>query len=101
MATTTWDIANLERHLPDGEVYTVHYTVSRQDGDYSAGAYGSIGLAEADPASFIPYDSLTKAKALEWVKETLGEEQVKSIESALTEQISQQKTPTSASGTPW
>jgi hypothetical protein len=46
MATTTshWGIAQMERHTADGIVFTVHYTVNANDGTYSAGAYGSVGL---------------------------------------------------------
>jgi hypothetical protein len=39
--TTTWNIAQLERHTADGIVYTAHYTVDASDGTYSAGAYGA------------------------------------------------------------
>ena len=39
--TTTWTIAQLDRELADGYVYTVHYRVDATDGTYSAGAYGS------------------------------------------------------------
>jgi hypothetical protein len=45
MATTTvWNIGQLERNTADGIVFTAHYTVDANDGTYSAGAYGSVGL---------------------------------------------------------
>jgi hypothetical protein len=52
--TTTWGIAQMERHTADGIVITVHYTVDANDGTYSAGAYGSVGL-EAPEGNVIPY----------------------------------------------
>ena len=107
MTAATWDIAQLERKLPDGEtcpdgaVYTVHYTVSlKQDGE-TAGAYGSVGLGDPDPDSFTPFSELTKDEVIGWVKSALGEEQVTAIESALAEQINQKLNPTTATGTPW
>ncbi len=99
---TTWSIANLERHTTDGIVYTAHWTVSATDGDYSAGAYGSIGLeAPAEGDAIIPYEELTPEVVIGWVKEKLGEDQVSSTEAALATQIAEQLAPTKASGTPW
>ena len=98
----TWKVANLERTIPSGVVFTVHYTVDATDGEFSAGAYGSIGLA-GDPAQkgFIPFDSLTESKVIEWVQAALGDEKLTEIANALAGQIDKQKNPTSASGLPW
>ena len=99
---TAWSIANLERHAADGIVYTAHWTVSATDGDYSAAAYGSIGLeAPAEGDTIIPYEELTPEVVIGWVKEKLGEDQVSSTEAALAAQIAEQLAPTKASGTPW
>ena len=99
--TTTWNIAQLERHTADGIVFTVHYTVDANDGTYSAGAYGSVGL-EKPEGKIIPYATLTPKLVTEWVKEKLGgEEKVAEIEAALQLQIVQQRAPTTAQGTPW
>ena len=107
MATATWDIANMERRLPDGntppegEVYTIHWTVSLEQDGETAGAYGSIGLGDPDPGSYTPFDEITKNQAIGWVKAGLGDEQVATIEAALEEQIQQKLNPTSAAGVPW
>ena len=107
MANTIWDIAQLERHLPDGEtcpdgaVYTVHWTASLEEDGETASAYGSIGLGAPDPASFTPFSELTKEEVLDWTFAALGVDQVVSIEEALYNQIQQKVNPTSASGTPW
>lgn len=98
--TFTWNIANLERETSDGYVYTAHWTLSATDGEYSAGAYGSLGL-ERPEEELIPYKELTKEIVIGWIKEKLGEEQVESMESALQTQIDEQKAPTKASGLPW
>jgi hypothetical protein len=97
----------MERHLPDGdtppsgEVYTIHWTVSLEEQGESAGAYGSIGLGGAEASSYTPFDEITKDQAIGWVKETLGDEQVASIEAALEAQIQEKLNPTSAAGVPW
>ena len=107
MANATWDIANMERHLPDGstppsgEVYTIHWTVNLEEQGETAGSYGSIGLGGAEASSYTPFDEITKEQAIGWVKESLGAEQVASIEAALEAQIQEMLNPTSAAGVPW
>ena len=96
--TTTWSIAQLERHTADGIVYTAHYTVDANDGTYSAGAYGSIGLEQPDPDDIIPYASLTPEIVIGWVQDKLN---VEEIEAALQAQLDEQRAPSKATGLPW
>jgi hypothetical protein len=96
--TTTWSIAQLERHTADGIVYTAHYTVDANDGTYSAGAYGSIGLEQPDPDNVIPYASLTPEVVIGWVKDKLN---VEEIEDSLQAQLDEKSAPTTATGLPW
>ena len=103
MATTfNWAVANLERHTADGIVYTVHHTVSAEDGTYNAGAYGSIGLeAPAEGDTPVPFADLTEEIVIGWVYDHFGEEKVAEIEAALQAQLDEQHAPSKASGTPW
>ena len=102
MATEfNWGVAQLERQLSDGTVYTVHYTIEAFDGTYRSSAYGSLGLEAPDEDEMIPYADLTPEIVVEWVKEKFGEEKVDEIEAALQAQIDQQKTPTTGTGLPW
>jgi hypothetical protein len=102
MATTTvWNIAELERNTADGIVFTAHYTVDANDGTYSAGAYGSVGLEQPE-GNVIPYADLTPEVVIGWVQDKLGgEEKVAEISAALQKQIDEQRTPTTAAGVPW
>ena len=100
--TTTWTIAQLDRELADGYVYTVHYRVDATDGTYSAGAYGSVGLEKPD--KLVAYKDLTSETVIGWVKAKLDAEEagtVAKVEAALAAQIAEQKTPTIGSGIPW
>lgn len=103
MSTTfSWHIANMERNTADGLVFTVHYTVNAEDGTYSAGAYGSLGLEAPEPGSMIPFDNLTEEIVVGWVKDKLGgDEKIAEIQAALQQQLDEKHTPTKASGTPW
>ncbi len=102
MATTfTWHIANLERETADGYVFTIHYTVTAEDGTYSAGAYGSLGL-ERPEGSMIPYADLTEDQVvMEWLLPKFGDEKVQEIHAALQAQLDEQHHPSKASGMPW
>jgi len=104
MTTTTdytWGVAQMERHIADGIVFTVHYTVAANDGTYASSAYGSIGLEQPE-GDVIPYADLTPEIVIGWVQDKLGgDEKVAEIEAALQAQIDQQRTPTTAQGVPW
>jgi len=99
---TIWDIANMERNVSDGVVFTVHYTVTRYKEGEQAGAYGSVGLEAPDPASMVPYPNLDEPTVIGWVKEALGgDEKVTEIDAALDAQIDEKLAPTKTSGVPW
>ena len=109
MNTYTWKVANLERNVADGKVYTVHYTVnalsdqvdpnSESGGFFSAGAYGSVGL---DGDLSVAFEDLTEEVVVGWVKEMLGgDEKVAEIQAALDAQIAEKVAPTKAAGVPW
>jgi hypothetical protein len=94
-----WKIANLERETQDGFVFCCHYTVNAEDGTYSAGAYGSIGLERPD--TLIPFDDLTEGMVVGWVTEKLGAEKVTEVLDALQGQLDEKHAPTKATGVPW
>ena len=92
----TYKIDNLERQASDDLVIVAHWRVDAVDGEHTAGAYGSVGFTRGD--DFIPFDELTEAQVLTWVKSQLDVEQ---IEASLAGQIAAQKTPKALSGLPW
>ena len=97
----TWRIANMERETADGYVFTIHFTVTAEDGTYSAGAYGSLGL-ERPEGSMIPYADLTEDQVvMEWLLPKFGDEKVQEIHAALQAQLDEQHHPSKASGMPW
>ena len=101
--TYTWKVGQCDRTLADGMITTLHYTVSAvtEDGVYSVGAYGSVGLDAAESEDMIPYDNVTEAQAISWVQEKLGgEEKVSEIHAALDNQLTEKRTPSTGTGTP-
>ena len=102
--TYTWKVGQCDRTLADGMINTLHYTVSAttEDGVYSAGAYGSVGLQPADSDSMIPYDDVTEAQAITWAQAAIGgSDKVAEIHAALDAQLTEKRTPTTGKGTPW
>ena len=96
MMNITYSIDNLERQASDNLVIVAHWRVSAVDGEHSAGAYGSVGFTRGD--SFTPFDELTEAQVIGWVKEQLDTAE---IEANLAGQIAALKAPKTASGLPW
>jgi hypothetical protein len=96
-------IAQLDRTLPDSVVSTIHWTANQTDGDFTASAYGSLGVPAKDPSdpTFIAFETLTEEQVKQWCLDAMGEEQVAALQANLDGQIEAQKHPTSASGLPW
>ncbi len=102
--TYTWKVGQCDRTLADGVISTLHYTVTAEteDGVYSAGAYGSVGLEAPDADDMIAYDDVTEAQAISWVQTAVGgDEKVAEIHAALDNQLTEKRTPTTGAGLPW
>ena len=102
--TYTWKVGQCDRTLADGVISTLHYTVTAEteDGVYSAGAYGSVGLEAPDAEDMIAYDDVTEAQAISWLQTALGgAEKVTEIQTALDNQLTEKRTPTTGAGLPW
>ena len=100
--TITWKVEELDRELADGYVYQVHYSVNGDDGTYQTRAVGSIGLEK--PETLVAFKDLTEETVIGWVKAKItadNADAVKNIEAAITENITEQKTPTKGQGLPW
>ena len=100
----TWTISNMERAIKldgkDDVVTSIHWRASETDSDGNTGSlYGSVGVTLGK--DFIAYKDIKESNALQWAKDALGEDEVKSIEDNIASQIAEKKTPTTASGVSW
>ena len=98
---TTFKISTLDRDTADGFVTVAHWTASVTDGDFTASTYSTVSFTKEDGINYIPYEQLTEAQVIEWVKASLGEEGVAAIDAALAANIADQKAPKVAAGVPW
>ena len=102
--TYTWKVGQCDRTLETGVITTLHYTVTAvtEDGVYSAGAYGSVSLEAPNADDMIAYDSVTEAQAISWAQAAIGgADKVSEIHAALDAQLTEKRTPTTGTGTPW
>jgi hypothetical protein len=74
-------------------VFTVHWSVAAQDGEFSGYSYGSQALTLDPEATFTPFASLTEAQVIGWVQSAMGEEAVAAVEANLATQIENAKNP--------
>ena len=108
-----WSINQLDYEISKDSksnvVTSVHWSASdskevTKDGKkvtYSGSSYGSIGLDTSDLSSFVEYDKLDEDTVVGWVKASLGDDEVKSIEDGITNEIDDKENPTQGKGKPW
>ncbi len=93
----TWNINQMDAY-PEYEgnadvVFTVHWSITATEDEYTGYAYSSVGLTLDPEATYVPYADLTKEQVVGWVQDALGEEQVASYEANVAQQIAVQKNP--------
>jgi hypothetical protein len=65
---------------------------------------GDVKIEAKDPwkdNAFVAYDKLDEDTVVGWVKASLGDEQVKSVEDGIANEIDAQENPTTGKGKPW
>lgn len=94
MTTFTWsfpqfDVVKAEDGFTD-VVKTIHWRLDAVDGEYHAGAYGTVSLGAPNPNDFIPFSNLTE----QWTITIVGESvDIPALEANLEAQIADQKNP--------
>ena len=101
----TWEIneSNMISDVSDGFISTIVFRVKGMDGSTEkARATGQIELTKPSslPSDFVAFNSVTKAKCLEWVKADSSVD-VTAIENGLKAKIDLINTPTEKVGAPW
>jgi hypothetical protein len=105
MTQYTWTITNLyTQTIEEKKDYVVNaiYDVVGVDGNYTASMTSNTAqFSTEDVTEFTPYADLTEAIVLGWVKESLGENGIISIEACIQGQIdSEINPPVSPENTP-
>jgi len=98
MATITWAITSITI-LPQVDGYTdfawqVSWTCSATDGaNIQTGGSGVAFSPEQQKEPYTPYDQLTEAQVVEWVKQELGPDLVAKTEEGLINMLTAQVAP--------
>ena len=100
----TWTITSTQYDIKGSkgvnQITTLHWECTDKDGDHSGRVYGSIGIPEPS-GTFIEYAKVTHANCVTWCKAIMGDDEVKSCEDNVANQIALSKAPTQGSGKPW
>lgn len=104
--TTTWNIFDTQSQIADGVITRVTYGCIVQLDNCIDRTINNLDLV-GDPSSegFVSYENLTEGTILQWVKSSIGQEQVTAIETSLQNNVTAQKAAKDAetikSGLPW
>jgi len=103
----TWNIVSLDTY-PEKEglnnvVFTIHWTLTGDDGEGHTGStYGTSAVELDSNSTYTPYADLTKEQVVDWAKNNLGRITVAELESRIASIISEQINPTVESpALPW
>ena len=89
-------VNTLDRNTDGDIVTTIHFSAIKQDGEFTASSYGSVGVEVGD--TVIPFSSLTEETVKTWLAEKLD---LEAMEASLDAQLADLKAPKVASGLPW
>jgi hypothetical protein len=89
-------INQLDRNTDGDIVTTIHFSATKQDGEFTASSYGSVGVEVGD--TVIPFLSLSEEVVKIWLAEKLD---LVAMEASLDAQLAELKAPKVASGLPW
>jgi hypothetical protein len=89
-------INTLDRNTDGDIVTTIHWTATKQDGEFTASAYGSVGVEVGD--TVIPFADLTEETVKTWLAEKLD---LEAMEASLDAQLAELQAPKVATGLPW
>jgi|TARA_R110000823_G_scaffold92074_1_gene202113 hypothetical protein len=101
--TIEWKVNDVESVIADGGVTNVKWSCSAsgEAGEYAVNGGESVLNPDATASGFISFEDLTESVVIDWAKDSLGEEEVASIEEVLTAKVTAQMTPVTQTGLPW
>ena len=103
---TIWSIYNLESNKETGLVIRAVYAIiSKEDNLLVRHVKNQDLSGDHTEPNFIPYENLTQADVVNWIKDVLGQETVdeyeSEVEAELTAKIAEEAAKTTQDGLPW
>lgn len=99
MNTYVYAVTNMQRDLATGIVVAAEFTVTASNGtvSFTTNNQTAFPYPKADPT---PYDELTEADVITWIKELVGEQSEAQADAELEAYIERSKNVV-VNGTPW
>ena len=99
--TYTWTFGQFDT-LPNKNgltdvVSVIHWKLTATDGVHTAANYGTVRLADPTAATFVPYASITKTLAIQWVTGLID---LAATQADLSRQLNNMASPAVAAKTP-
>lgn len=99
-----WIITNTDYVISEDGLSNVinnlHWTCSDEQDGFSGSVYSTQAVSYTVGSPFTPFDAVTQAMMVGWLKDAMGPESVAATEAAVAGQINAQKNPTTGSGLP-
>ena len=86
--------AKVEQDGLQNVIHTIHWRLSKQDGEHYADVYGSKSLAAPSPDNFIPSEDVTLEMVKGWLEASFEADELEALEANLTAQIDAKINPT-------
>ncbi len=99
--TFTWHISNLDRRLADGFIERSYWNLTATRGEFVTGLGGNVVFTEPDPAKFVPYSQVTEDLAIQWTRQSIGDEQLDLLNERLEHELDLLENPVEGNGVPW
>ena len=101
----TWTVVSMDRDITQDDkadvVTTIHWRASDTDSNENSGTLcGSVNVTLGS-GTFVAYADISEDIAIAWAKDALGTDRITAIETSIASQITEMKTPTTASGVSW
>lgn len=89
MNTYTWKIKSLDCVLNDKSkvVFCIHWELKGDDGQNTTEAYGEQNIEYNAENPFTVYEALTEQKVIEWLQDSMGVDNVTSLQEALAKRL--------------
>jgi uncharacterized protein YcbX len=99
MNTYVYAVTNMQRDLASGIVIAAEFTVTASNGtaSFTTNNQTAFNAPQADPT---PYDELTEADVIVWIKELVGEQAEAQADAELAAYI-ERSANVVVNGTPW
>jgi len=102
--SATWIITDTNYNISEdgltNVIYCLHWSCQDEQDGFSGRVYSTQAVSYTVGTPFTPWDDVTQAMMVGWLKAAMGPEAVAATEAAVAAQIEAQRNPTTGTGLP-